>query len=245
MLNAIIIDDEQRFIDVIKDYLSRIDAVQLTGEAKSVVEGVALIKEVQPDLIFLDIELPDGISFEILSQFPNKNFQVIFTTGHNEYAIKAIKHSAIDYLLKPIPENDFVSAVHKAINLHGNKVNAQKLELMLSNLSNNEFSKIAIPSMDGFEFIDKKQIVCCEADVSYTTFHLADNQKIVSTNNIKKIEDVLSEKNFFRLHKSFIVNIKHIRKVFKTDGGSVLMSNNVTIPIARRRKDEFMKLLSL
>lgn len=245
MLTAVIIDDEQRFISVIKDYLSRIPELTLVGEANSVAEGIQVLKDKTPDLVFLDIELPDGNSFEILTAFPNKNYQTIFITGHNEYAIKAIKHSAIDYLLKPIQESDFILAVHKAIQMHGNKMNNLKLELMLANIGKNEFSSVAIPSIDGTEFFDKQDVICCEADVSYTKFYLTGDRVVLSTNNIKKIEDLLTEKEFFRVHKSYIVNLKHIRKVLKADGGAVLLSNGIKIPIARRRKEEFMKLLNL
>lgn len=245
MITCLIVDDEQGFVNVIENYVSSIPELNLLGSAGSVAKATELIINLRPELIFLDIELSDGMSFEILSNFPNRNFQVIFTTGHNDYAIKAIKHSAIDYLLKPVIEEEFKLAVEKAIKLHGDKSNAKKLELMLSNLSKNEFSKIAIHSIDGIEFIDKKDILYCEADVSYTTFYLENNKKIVSTNNIKKMESILLENNFFRLHKSFIVNIDKIQKVFKTEGGSVLMQNDITIPIARRRKDEFMKILGV
>ncbi|MGB1017676.1 MAG: LytR/AlgR family response regulator transcription factor [Chitinophagales bacterium] len=244
MITCLIVDDENRFVEVIENYVSKFPRLQLIGTAASVAEATELILELQPQLIFLDIELTDGTSFEILSNFPNRNFQVIFTTGHNDYAIKAIKHSAIDYLLKPVQEDEFTEAVEKAMQLDGNKSNAQKLELMLSNITKNEFSKIAIPSIDSFEFINKNNIIYCKADVSYTTIYL-ENKKIVSTNNIKKIEDILTESNFFRLHKSFIVNIDKIQKVLKTEGGSVIMPNDVQIPIARRRKDEFMKMLGI
>lgn len=245
MITCLIVDDEKQFVHVIENYISKFHELNLIGTAGSIKEATELIVKLQPDLIFLDIELTDGMSFEILANFPNRNFQVIFTTGHNDYAIKAIKHSAIDYLLKPVQESEFNEAVEKAIKLYGNKSNTQKLELMLSNMSKNEFSKIAIHSIDGVEFIDKKDILYCEADVSYTTFFLENNFKIVSTNNLKKVESILIENNFFRLHKSFIVNIDKIKKVYKTEGGSVLMKNETNIPIARRRKDEFMKKLGI
>lgn len=245
MTTCLIVDDEKHFVQVLENYVSKFSGLQLLGTASSVQSAISQIVKLEPQLIFLDIELTDGTSFEILSNFPKKNFQVIFTTGHNDYAIKAIKHSAIDYLLKPIQENEFNEAVEKAIQLNGNIANAQKLELMLSNLSKNEFSKIAIHSIDGIEFIDKRNIIYCEADVSYTTFYLEGGKKLVSTNNIKKVESLLLENNFFRLHKSFIVNIDKIQKVFKADGGSVQMQNDDIIQIARRRKEEFMKLLGI
>lgn len=245
LISCLIVDDEQRFVHVLENYVSKFSMLKLLGTASSVAEATEQIINLQPELIFLDIELTDGTSFEILSKFPNRNFQVIFTTGHNDYALKAIKHSAIDYLLKPVQEDEFKLAVEKAIQLHGDKSNAQKLELMLSNLNKNEFSKIAIHSIDGIEFINKKDVLYCEADVSYTTFFLENDKKVVSTNNIKKVESILLENNFFRLHKSFIVNIDKIKKVYKTEGGSVMMQNEVVISIARRRKDEFMKILGI
>ena len=244
-IKAVLIDDENDSIEVMQMLLAKhCPTVEVVAWANSVDDGLKIINEYNPHLVFLDVEMPGKNGFEVLKEITNPSFHVIMVTGYENYAIKAIKHSAIDYLLKPVAEEDFTQAVNKAIELKGNELSARKLELMLSNMTKNEFSKIAIPSIDSFEFIDKKDILYCEADVSYTTIYL-ENKKIVSTNNIKKLESILTETNFFRLHKSFIVNIDKIQKVLKTDGGSVVMPNDIQIPIARRRKDEFMQIIGL
>ena len=245
MLDCLIIDDEQRFRDVIKEYINNQANLRLVGEANSVKSGIELIESNSFDLLFLDIELPDGVSFDILQKFPTRDFQVIFTTGHNDYAIKAIKHSAIDYLLKPIDANEFDFAVQKAIKMHGNKANNQKLDLMLSNIKNNSFSKVVLHTANGYEFLDKNKIIYCEADISYTIFHMVNKQKIVASMNMKKVHEILTENIFFRIHKSFIVNLEQIEKINKADGGTVVMLNGVTLPISRRKKEEFYKKIGI
>jgi two-component system LytT family response regulator len=245
MLNCAIIDDEQRFIDVIKKYIYNHAQLSFVREAHCVKSGIELIKNNQFDLVFLDIELSDGVSFDILEQFPNRDFQVIFTTGHNDYAIKAIKHSAIDYLLKPIDVDEFNIAVQKSLEMHGNRLNNLKLDLMLSSIKNNSFSKVVLNTETGFEFLDKSEIIHCEASVSYTVFYLKHGQKIIAALNIKKVQELLSESNFFRIHKSYVVNIDYIKKINKTEGGTVVMVNGVTLPISRRKKETFYKKVGI
>ena len=212
MLNTLIIDDEQHCIDNLLSLLSTENEIDVVGTATSIKTARKLIQELNPDLLFLDIDLTDGTGFELLEMFPNPSFQVVFATGHNEYAIKAFKHSAIDYLMKPVEQEGLELAIEKALSQKNNSGNTQKLELMIKSLQQNKFSKIALPSMDSCEFVNKEEIICCESDSNYTYFHLADNRKIVSTINLKKVSEILSDINFYRVHKSYIVNINFIKK---------------------------------
>ena len=189
--------------------------------------------------------MPDGTGFNLLEQFQNPKFQVIFTTGHNDFAIKAFKHSAIDYLLKPIEKEELIPAIDRAVEQINIANKGEKIEFMLSSLEQNKFTKLALPSADGIEFVEKNDIIFCEADGSYTQIHLINDKKILSSYNLKKIGDLLSDKHFFRVHKSFVISLQHIEKVNHSEGGVVVMSNTHSIPIARRRKDEFLKFIGL
>jgi len=245
MLNALIIDDEQHCIDNLLVLLSKEENINIIGTAMSVSNSIDLIKKLNPELIFLDIDLPDGTGFDLLEAFPNPNFQVIFTTGHNKYAIKAFKHSAIDYLMKPVEKVELIEAIGKANQQKGNSSNIKKLELMIKSLQQNSFSKIALPSMDSCEFINKEEIICCESDSNYTFLYLIDNRKLITTLSLKKVCELLTDQIFFRVHKSFVININFIKKIMKSDGGQVVLDNDMQIPIARRRKEEFMQLIGM
>ncbi len=245
MISAVIIDDEKLCRNALIALLKPVEDITVIGQASNVKEGESLIKTLNPQLVFLDIEMPDGTGFDLLNKFSNPNFQVVFTTGHNAYAIKAFKHSAIDYLLKPVQKNEFLDAVEKVKKLSSFSNKQDQLTLMLKALKDQEYSKIAIPSVEGYEFVEKNDIVCCEADGSYTTIHLNANKKVISSYNLKRLNDLLQENGFFRIHKSYIINTKFIKKILNSDGGSVLLENEMLIPIARRRKDEFLQNLGL
>lgn len=245
MLKAIIIDDELLCRKAILEKIAHHPTLEIVGQAKNVQEGAALVKQLSPDILFLDVEMPDGTGFNLLEQFPSRNFQVIFTTGHNDYAIKAFKHSAIDYLLKPVEKEDLNSAINRAILQLNQTYNSQKIAFMLNSLENNNFSKLAIPVIDGIEFLSKNEILYCEADGSYSHIHLFNGSIITTTYNLKKISDLLGEKSFYRVHKSYIIALEAIDKILHSEGGSVVLNNQKTIPIARRRKEDFLKLLGL
>lgn len=245
MHKAIIIDDELLCRNAIAEKIINHPSVDIVGQAKNVQEGILLIKKVSPEILFLDVEMPDGTGFNLLEQFPSRNFQVIFTTGHNDYAIKAFKHSAIDYLLKPVEKEDLYSAVDRAILQVKQANSTKKIEFMLNSLKNNNFSKLALPVADGVEFLNKPEILYCEADGSYSHIHLVNGDKIIVTYNLKKMSDLLGEKDFYRIHKSYIIALEAIEKILHSEGGSVVLSNQKIIPLARRRKEEFLKLLGL
>ena len=245
MTTAVIIDDELHCREALIALIDKQASLSLVGHAENVNSGVQLIKDKQPQILFLDVEMPDGTGFQLLEHFKNPTFQVIFTTGHNAFAIKAFKHSAIDYLLKPIQKEELFDAIDRAILQINQSNNHEKIELMLESLENSKFNKLAIPGVSGIDFVDKKEIFCCEADGSYTTFHLMNGTKLTCTYNLKKVDDLLNGNSFFRIHKSYIIALNSIDKILHADGGFVLLKNQMEIPIARRRKDEFLKLLGL
>lgn len=245
MLKTLVIEDEILARKTVKEILAEIPVVELIGEADSIAKSVALINKLNPDLLLLDIELKDGNSFEILKHFPNPKFQIIFITGFNQFAIKAFRHSAIDYLLKPVEEKLLKNAINKALNKKDFELNSQKIDLMLKSIQNNDFNKIAVSSIDGYELINKNEILYCESDGNYCDFYLSNGTKIISTNTLKKVQELLFENNFYRPHRSYILNINFVKKVVKTGFGSVIMQNNTELPISRRKKVEFLNLLGL
>lgn len=245
MLRTLLVEDEVLAKKELKKIIAHFPEIEIVAEADTVLESTRLIKEHNPDLLFLDIELKDGYSFAILQQFPNPNFQVIFITAFNQFAIKAFRHSAVDYLLKPVDKNQFVVAIEKAIANKNNKDNSLKLELMMKSIQENQFDKIAVPTIDGIQFVTKNQIMYCESDGNYVVYYFSNNNRLVSTNILKNVEELLFENNFFRLHRSFIVNIDYVKKVIKTGFGAAIMQNEIEIPIARRRRNEFLEKMGM
>lgn len=247
MIRAILVDDEEKSRNTLKALLEKnCPDVEICDLAESVDEALVSIKKHQPDLIFLDIEMPHGSGFTLLEKLINPDFDVIFTTAYNDYAIKAIKFSALDYLLKPIDVDDLIKAVNKVKNKPGNQKSIPDFELLLSNLKLKSGSaKIAVPTFDGLQMIDAKNIIKCIADESYTHIFLVDGSKIVVSRILKEYEELLSDLNFFRVHNSCLINLAHVTKYIKGDGGYVIMSDTKTVEVSRRKKAELLIRLAL
>ncbi len=246
MLRTIIVDDESdavKFIEsIIAEYCPNIEIV---GTANSAREGVKLINEKEPDLVFLDVEMPHGSGFDLLSNFPQKNFDVIFITAFNHYAIKAIKFSAVDYILKPININEFVEAVKKVeAARQKNKTSNFSLDALLENLRSSLPSKLAIPTSDGMEYLNTNEIIRVEADRSYSWFFLTENRKYLVSRNLKEYQELLSDRNFFRTHNSHLINLEFVKKYIRQEGGYVLMTNGSNVPISRSKKELFLKQMA-
>jgi two-component system LytT family response regulator len=246
MLKAVVIDD----IDVIRrDNLALIKAhcpnVQIVGEADSVESGVALIRQTQPDLVFLDVEMGDGTGFDLLQKLKPIGFKVIFVTGHEDFAIRAFRFSAIDYLLKPLDPTELVEAVKKAQDAVNNDIFDAKLNNLFSNLERpKNLQKLILKTSDRIYSVDIQDIVNCESDKNYTTFYLMNAPKIVVSNNLKEYETILAPHNFFRTHKSHLINLAYFDHLVKSDGGNtIVMKNKQMIPLSVRKKDEFMQVL--
>ncbi len=248
MINAVIIDDEQHCIDRLKDLLIQNHAlsIHLKGTARNVKEGVKLINKAKPDLVFLDVQLEDKTGFDLLRKISKLNFEVIFTTAYEKYAIQAIKFSAIDYLLKPVDKDDLDIALGKLSSEILKKISSAKLDILLHNIEgkNEALKKIIIPTVSGFEFLNITDIIRCESNINYTTICLKENQKLLVAKTLKEFEEMLCGYNFFRVHNSHLINLRCIKSYHKGKGGSVVLTDGSEVEVSTRRKEHFLNQLS-
>lgn len=228
-----IADDEYQSRLVIIKMLERyFPDIEVIGQAGSVDEAVAGITSLQPQLLFLDVRMNGETGFDILDRLPHTNFYVIFTTAYQEYAVKAFRYSALDYLVKPIDPEELQMAVQKAV------IRCQKAQPPIRKFTD----KIGVPTPEGLLFLAAQDIIYCQAQSNYTELFLADGQKITSSYTLKSFEDLLTDQYFFRTHKSFLINLRHIDVYRKGEGGVVVMSNGREIEVARRNKAGFLNL---
>ncbi len=244
MLTAIIIDDEQKGRIALKQKLQDYcKDVQLTGEAENGEEGMKLIEKNKPDIVFLDIEMPRMDGFEMLLRLPDKNFHLIFTTAYDQYAIKAIKYAAFDYLLKPIDIEELKSAISKISSLphiHTEK----KLATLDENLrGKNVFNKLAVHTLEGLLFFNISDIIHLEAQSNYTVIYFSNQHKITASRTLKDFEELLPPETFFRPHHSHLINLNYIKRYIKGDGGQIELQNGAYVDVSRRKKDEFLKAI--
>jgi len=243
MITALIVDDEKKnhesLLGLLKEYCP---TVKVIGQASSVEEALQSISKQKPQLVFLDVEMPNGTGFDLLRKVPTIDFKIIFVTAHAHYAIKAIRFSAVDYILKPIDTDDLVHAVEKVTAELGSSEPSQ-YNALLENLNTTSTYKIAIPVKDGYAFLMPEEIIRLHADGAYTHIHTAE-EKFTGTKNIKEYEDLLSEYGFFRSHNSHLINLKHVKRFSRLDGYFVHMSDNSVAEISRRKKEEFIGMMS-
>ncbi len=244
MISTIIIDDEQHCIDTLtmqlQEYCPDVNLLGAFKSAKAALEAIEILK---PDLIFTDIEMPQMNGFQMLEKIKNINFSVIFTTSFDQYAIKAIKFSALDYLLKPIDPKELIASIHK-VQQQSNRPPAAQFDLLFKRFQNgpNSFNKIAIPTSHGFELIAVSDIIYCEADDNYTHLFLKDKRKLTATRTFKDVEEQVSEfSHFERVHHSFIVNMNEINRYVRGEGGYLVMSDGSVVNVSRSRKDNLLK----
>ena len=242
MLRAVIVDDEPDAVEFINSIITEYcPEIKVAGTAHNAAEGVAEIQEVKPDLVFLDVEMPHGSGFDLLGSFPNKTFDVVFITAFNHYAIKAIKFSAIDYILKPINISEFRRAVDKVLKKREDKdYRTLSYEALLENLKGGFPSKLAIPTSEGMEYLETKNIIRIEADRSYSWFYMVDGIKYLVSRNLKEYQELLSDQNFFRPHNSHLINLIHVKKYVRHEGGYIIMSDDSSVPVSRGKKDLFL-----
>lgn len=246
MLTAIIIDDETNSRYALRQKITKhCNNVMIIADCENGEEGIEKIETQKPDIIFLDIEMPRMNGFTMLQQIKNKNFEVIFITAYDHYAIKAIKFSALDYLLKPVEVEDLKAAVEKVTQKRKQMDGNKRVELLVQNFLEEKTAhqRIAISSMEGLQFVTTDDIIYLEANSNYTSFYLADNRKITATKTLKDFEEILPASMFIRIHHSYIINKNGIEKYIKGEGGQVVMKNGVTLDVARRKKEEFMKAI--
>lgn len=242
MYHTIIIDDDQLARKGLRHILEKnFEDVQILGEADSVTSGLALIKEFDPHLVFLDIEMPDGTGFRLLEQLAKINFKVVFTTSHSDYAITAFKYSAFDYIVKPVLVENVKSTMKriKEIPVMSEK---QRLEVLINNLSKptNEEATIAIPEINGFSIIKVKDIIRCEGERNYTRIFFIDGKTVLISRTLLEFDNMLVPHGFFRIHRSHLISLRNVNRYLKTDGGVVEMVDKTLLPVSSKFKDDLL-----
>ena len=238
MIRAIIVDDEPYCCDTLETMLEKYcPEVQLIAVCHSGEEAITAISQQQPDLVFLDIEMPRMNGFDMLQKINPINFELIFTTSFDQYALRAIRFSALDYLLKPIDKDDLQIAVQKVIQ-RSQKPIVQQLQLLMQKLQQpaNPLNKIALPTLEGLQMVPVETILYCESDSNYTIFHLKNKQKIIVSRTLKEMEELLEEYFFARVHSSYLVNLQEVNKYIKGEGGYLVLNDGSTVNVSASRK---------
>lgn len=247
MVKAIIVDDEKFCIEVLEELLAaHCPEIEVVSSCQSAEDGMVSIRNHQPEIVFLDIEMPRMNGFDMLKKLLPFHFDVIFTTAYDNYAIRAFKYSALDYLLKPIDSDDLKAAVEKYRHPKTQRNYSAQIDLLVENirqLNPSLIHRIAIPTVEGLIMLPIKDIIYCEANSSYTIIHLVKKEKIVSAKTLKEYEEILEAHNFFRVHNSHLINLNYVEKYVKGDGGYVIMSDESTIGVSRGRKESFVARL--
>jgi len=246
MIRTVLVDDETDSIRVLQRLLSAYcPEVEVVGNADGVETALHVIQATKPDLVFLDIEMTHGNAFDLLNQLQPVSFQVIFVTAFDNYAIRAFKYSAVDYLLKPVDIDDLRSALERVNSKGQGKNFILQMETLLYNVETFQLTqqKMAVPTLTGLVFIPIKDIMRFEAKGSYTTIYLTSKEEIIATRNIKEYEDLLPAAIFCRIHNSHIINLHKIQKYHKGRGGYVIMEDGSSIEVASRRREEFLRRL--
>lgn len=246
IIKAVVIDDEPGMQAIncrlLSDYFPEINVV---GKAESVESALALIKAQTPDLVLLDIELADGSGFEILQKLQPYSFKVVFVTGFDAFAIQAFKYSALDYLLKPVNQNDFKQAIGRAVALiENNETTNPQLEVLMQVINQQmHHKKLVLKTSESMHIVEIDKIYFCKSDNSYTTFYFENDPKILVSKSLKEYESLLAHHGFFRAHQSYLVNLNHVSKVDKSDGGFIVMNNKHEIPISSRQMKSLIHML--
>ena len=242
MLKTVLVDDEVNALEALEWKLNRyIDDIQII-KCNSPVDAIDVIEKEQPDLVFLDIDMPEMDGFSLLQQLSNTNFDLIFTTAHDEFALKAIKVSAIDYLLKPVDKDELITAVDKVIaSRKGNQLE-DKLQSLFTNL-NTKTEKISIAADGKIYLLDRNDVIMLKSDKSYTTIFVTEDKKIVVSKTLKEVEKKFEYPEFYRVHNSYLININHVKEYLKSMGGELIMSNGMSASISRNKKNELLEKL--
>jgi two-component system LytT family response regulator len=247
MIRAIIVDDELGARESLSKMLEKnCKQVEIIAKCDSMLSAFEAITNKEPDLVFLDIEMPNGNAFDLLEKFKEINFNIIFTTAYDHYAIKAIKFSAVDYILKPIDPEELIQAVRRFEERAGQKTSLDKqFKTLLSNVrTENKLKKVGIPDGDGLVFINLSDIIRCDSDGNYTFFILTNGKKIIASRTLGEYEQMFADDNFFRIHRSHLINLEHVKKYIKGEGGYVVMTDNSQVEVSRRNKTDFLEKLS-
>ncbi|HEX6225969.1 MAG TPA: LytTR family DNA-binding domain-containing protein [Chryseolinea sp.] len=245
MINVILIDDEQHGLEDLQEAIEKYcPEISVSSTHSNPLEGLQAIRQSNPDLVFLDVQMPGISGFELLEKLSPVSFDVIFVSAFDRYAIKAIKFSALDYLLKPVDVDELVRAIARVKNRKTQ--NHFSVQSVLHNAQHRSGSieRIAVPSTEGVDFFDIKDIIFCKADGCYTVIHLTNRTTKLVTRVLKDFEDLLAESGFCRVHNSFLINVRHVKRYVRGEGGYVILTDDHHVDISRRRKDEFLSLLN-
>ena len=244
MLKAILIDDDQSNLNVLNERIAKhCPQVEVVALCDNAIDGKKAIEEQQPDIVFLDIEMPVMNGFVMLQQLTFRNFALIFVTAYDHYAIKAIRYSAIDYLVKPVDIEELKAAVEKAAENRKNLSGQSQLELLLDNIHKKQTRRISIPTAEGLQFINIDDIVYLEASDNYSIIYLNSKQKFIVSRTLKDFEELLPAETFVRIHHSSIINKNYVEKYIRGDGGQVVMRNGNVLDVSKRKKSEFLQAI--
>ncbi|MBL0013697.1 MAG: response regulator transcription factor [Flavobacterium sp.] len=244
-MKTLIIEDEEQSISALKAEIQlHCESLEIVGVAKTVKDGISKIKSLQPELVFLDIQLSDGLGFEILSASQESHFKVIFTTAYSQYAIKAIKFSALDYLLKPIDSEELVQAVTKAMKSDQQEESTKMDTFLLNQNETTARKRIALQTQEGISVFEIDSILKCSAESNYTSVYFTNGKKILFSKTLKDFEDLLCTSGFERIHHSHIINLNHLTSFVNKEGGYVVLSDKSTVPVSQRKKANLMAALS-
>lgn len=247
MIKAIIVDDEQRSRETLNGLIDRYcPEVFVIAQATGCKDGIEKTKKFDPDIVFLDIQMPDGSGFNFLEAFDKFNFEVIFTTAHDQYAIMAIKYSALDYLLKPVDPDELKIAINTFLQKKDKGQINKNIKVLLDNIKSpqNDAKKIILSTSEGMHIVNTDDIIRCESDDYYTNFFFLNGTSLLISKTLKQNEAMLSDFNFIRPHKSHLVNIKYIKSYLKVDGGYILMTDGSKIPVSRRKRESIVEILN-
>lgn len=244
MIRTILVEDEPRGLNTLKKLLQEYcPELKIVAECTDATSAKEKIEVLEPKLVFLDISLQGKTSFDMLAELQKIDFEIIFVTAHNQYMMQAFHYSAIDYLVKPIDEDLLLDAVKRAVKRINASTNNHNVATLLHNISQSgspHKMKLCIPSFKGFQVVELNDILFCEASGSYTNFHFCDQPLICSAKPIYEYEEMLTDSGFIRIHKSYLVNLRHIKEYVRGEGGVVILSNNTEIEVSRRKRDLFI-----
>lgn len=244
MKKALIIDDEQRTRELIAKMIDSFDlGITAIPAGENVKSGLLAIEEHKPDIVFLDIQMPDGTGFDLLKAIPNKNFEVIFITAHEEFAIKAIKFSALDYILKPIDPEELRGAVERALVGMTQQKETPQFEALQNNINPTQKKRLVLKTQESVHVVDLDHIIRCEADRNYTSFFLTEGKKILVSRTLKEYETLLTGHSFLRVQQSHLINLNFVERYDKGNGGSVVMKDGSEVPLSSAKRDIFFQII--
>lgn len=241
MISAVIIDDESKARTTLKELLKSVCTdIQVIGEADGVASGLQLLEQTQPDVVFIDIQMNDGTGFDLLDKLPQLDCHIVFATAYEEFAIKAFRYHAMNYLTKPIDPDDLLEVCQKVKANKSDKLTKQNLDRLMQSMQHKKIENITLSTNEGLIFLRLKDIIHLQSDGNYTYFHTKEDGRVMVSRILREFDNLLPEDLFFRTHQSHIVNIQEVRKFLREDGGYALMSDGAKVPVSRRKKEDFL-----